>query len=54
MRTTTETKKRKHSNPVREDKCPICEKQRTIYDNGTAHCFNCGNDFDVGMKKFPP
>jgi len=35
---------------VGEDECPNCGKRRTLYDNKTAHCNNCGGDFDIGMK----
>jgi hypothetical protein len=37
---------------VGKDTCPECGKERTIYDNDTAHCSYCNKDFDVGMKKF--
>jgi hypothetical protein len=39
-------------NPIGKDKCPKCGKERTLYDNESAHCFNCNSDFDIGMKKF--
>jgi hypothetical protein len=38
--------------PKGKDECPKCGGKRTLYDNDTAHCFECGKDFDIGMKKF--
>lgn len=34
---------------MKVDECPQCHKERTVYTNYTAHCFNCNNDFDVEM-----
>ena len=36
--------------PIFEDECSNCGKKRTVYNNYSAYCNHCKNQFDVAIK----